>query len=395
MSRISPLQPEHESREATFLPWGPLESPAMVVESFGEVEIEYATLRKGCVLLDLPHRGAVRVTGKDRVEFLNRMLTQELKGLKPFQSKRAFWLNRKGRIDADLRLVELPDEMWLDLDVLCAGACVASLTSFVFSEEVQFVDASESSHRLALHGPTAAALIARVGTLIDGPPIGDLQPGQACRARIAERTAIVERQDSLGEPGFELLVPLAADAREVCRALTDAGAGTDDAPNREFRLKPAGWHAYNVARIESGWPLFNLDFGPESLPAETGVLNDRVSFTKGCYLGQEVVARMHALGHPKQVLVALRLGGAGHDGPEWQPAAGAPVLTDGAGGAEAKAVGAISSSTRSPMLGDAAVAFASVKWGSHTPGTRLIVESPAGPCPAVVHDRLAFWERSK
>lgn len=395
MSRISPLQPEHESLEATFLPWGPPEAPALVVESFGEVEIEYAALRKGCVLLDLPHRGAVRVTGKDRVEFLNRMLTQELKGLKPFQSKRGFWLNRKGRIDADLRLVELPDEMWLDLDVLCAELCVKSLSSFVFSEEVEFADASESSHRLALHGPTAAALLARVTAPIDGPPIADLQPGQACRARIAERIAIIERQDSLGEPGFELLMPIAAEAPDVYRALTGAGAATDDAPNREFRLKPAGWHAYNVARIESGWPLFNLDFGPESLPAETGVLNDRASFTKGCYLGQEVVARMHALGHPKQVLVGLRLGGQGHDGPEWQPAAGAPVLTESAAGAEAKAVGAISSSTRSPMLGDAAVAFASVKWGSHTAGTRLIVESPAGPSPAVVHDRLAFWERSK
>jgi tRNA-modifying protein YgfZ len=392
LSRISPLQPEHESRDATFLPWGLAEAPALVVESFGEVEIEYAALRKGCALFDVPNRGAVRVTGKGRVEFLNRMLTQELKGLKPLQSKRGFWLNRKGRIDADLRLVELPDEMWLDLDVLCAGACVKSLSSFVFSEEVEFADASESSHRLALHGPTAAALLSRVGTLIDGPPISDLHPGQACRSAIAGRNVLIERQDSLGEPGFELLVPAASEARDAYRALIDAGAGTDDAPNREFRLKPAGWHAYNVARIEAGWPLFNLDFGPESLPAETGVLNDRVSFTKGCYLGQEVVARMHALGHPKQVLVGLRLSGAGHDGPEWQPAAGAPVLTEGA---EAKAVGAISSSTRSPMLGDAAVAFASVKWGSHTPGTRLTVESPAGRCQAIVHDRLAFWERSK
>src|SRR6185436_21150893 len=67
-----------------------------------------------------------------------------------------------------------------------------------------------------------------------------------------------------------------------------------------------GWHAYNIARLEAGWPIFNIDFGPDSLPHETGVLNDRVSFKKGCYLGQEVVARMQSLGHPKQRLVGLK-----------------------------------------------------------------------------------------
>ena len=143
----------------------------MVVETFGELEGEYAALRRGCVLMDLPQRGTLRVGGADRIDFLNRLITQELKpsagargaapdpGLTPFRTRRSFWLNRKGRIDADLRLIELPEGMMIDLDVLCAAGAAASLASFHFSEDVALEDRSEAMHRLALHGPTSLALL--------------------------------------------------------------------------------------------------------------------------------------------------------------------------------------------------------------------------------------------
>lgn len=402
MATQSPLNSLHHQAEASFLPYGGGSGgvSAQVVETFGEIEGEYAAIRKGCVLLDLPQRGTIRVTGKDRIGFLNRMVTQELKGTKPFQTRGTFWLNRKGRIDADLRLIELPDEMLVDVDVLAAAGAVMTLGEFVFSEEVSFKDESQSMHRLALHGSTALPLLRAVSEHVEGAPLEDFGPGLAAVVKIAGRRVVVDRADTTSEVGLELLMSV-GDVSAVYEQFLERGLSGHDhhqptqvpLTSAGYRLRPAGWHAYNIARIEAGTPLFNIDFGPSSLPAETGILSERVSYTKGCYLGQEVVARMHSLGHPKQTLVALRVTPTPEQvtgGQECQPVSGAAVSKIGA---EGEAIGAVTSSTRSPMLSDAIICFAAVKWGSHEAGTELVVRSEAGAVPAVVQAGLRFWTR--
>lgn len=395
MALASPLNPLHQQAEASFFTYGhPTGPSAQVVETFGELEGEYAALRKGCILLDLPQRGNLRITGKDRLDFLNRMVTQELKGLRPLQARRAFWLNRKGRIDADLRLIELPEEMFIDVDVLAAAPAAASLAEFVFSEQVEIRDESDAMHRLALHGPTAIDLLAAASEPMAGPPLSELQQDQAAVVRVAGRRVIVDRWDWTGEPGLELLMQM-GDVNAVYEQLLERGLNGNGPGNPSaYRMRPAGWHAANIARIEAGTPLYNIDFGPDSLPAETGVLNDRVSFTKGCYLGQEVVARMHSLGHPKQVLTAIRLSPTEEQrasGSECQPDAGAPIIRE----TNPSPVGAVTSSTRSPMLGDEIIAFAAVRWGAHEPGTLLSVRTIAGDIPAAVQPTLRFWPRER
>lgn len=427
MAHSSPLTQLHQQAEASFLayapagatpaPGDPPQRIAQVVETFGELEGEYAALRKGCVLLDLPQRGTLRVEGADRIDFLNRLVTQELKdastargaapapGLRPFHARRAFWLNRKGRIDADLRLIELPEEMLIDVDVLVAAGAASSLGSFLFSEDVRIQDATDTMHRLAVHGPTAPALLRATSEPHSGPPVADLHPGLACVVLIGGRRVVVLRDDTTGDPGLELFMSVdhvAEIYQQLLERGLDDGAG---ATHPAMRLRPAGWHAYNIARIEGGTPLFNLDFGPRSLPHETGVLRDRVSFTKGCYLGQEVVARMESLGHPKQHLVALRIAppaappppplhaavSPGARAPDAQPITGAPLIAPG--DATRTPVGAITSSTRSPMLGDAIIAFAQVRWDLTTPGTELLVDTDAGWASAIVQPVLKFWSR--
>ncbi len=396
MTMSSPLNPLHQQAEATFLMYGAGDPAAggsvAVVETFGELEAEYAALRKGCVLMDLPHRGVVRVTGRDRLDFLGRMVTQELKGFAPGTVRRGFWLSRKGRIDADLRMVQLEEEMWIDLDVLTASKTVASLSAFLFSEDAAFADATPTMHRLALHGPTAAALLTAVSTPVAGPKVDDLPNDGACRVEIKGRSVVVFRDDSAGELGLELILAT-ENVGVVYEQLLEHGLSD---PSR-FRFRTCGWHAYNIARIEAGRAVFNIDFGSESLPHEAGpeTLKDRVSFTKGCYLGQEIVARMQSLGHPKQVLVGLKLDdvdAGSDDTPERQPETGASVTLAPQGG-ELKGVGAVTSSTRSPMLGDRLICFAPIKWDHSKPGTRVQVLTHAGPVGAEVTDSLVFWRR--
>lgn len=407
MAHVSPLRERHLQAEATMLPYGPLELGVELVESFGELDFEYAALRKACVLLDQPHRGTIEIVGDDRLPFLNNMVTQELKGLTPCRAVRSFWLNRKGRIEADLRVIELGGRMLVDLDAHAVDRTIESLGSYVIADDVEIRDASDRMHRLALHGPTAIPLLAAIAEHNDdaGPPVSDLTPGAATVLRIAGREVVVDRWDSAGEAGLELTVA-ADDAPAVYAALIDAGqphlngesngSGSGSTLAERIKLRPAGWLAYNTARIEAGTPLFNVDFSTDSLPAETGraTLADRVSFTKGCYLGQEVVARMHSLGKPKQTLVGLKPAGPDlrdEQGFCRQPVGGAPVFA--ASDPTGDAVGAVTSSTVSPMLGGEPVCFAIVKARHAEEGTPLVVPAEGVRLTAPVRTDLTFYAR--
>ena len=376
MPTTSPIRDRHLEHEASFLPFGEGETAAEVVETFGPLELEYAAIRRGCALFDMPQRATIRVTGSDRIDFLNRMLTQELSGIAPMRSVPSFWLNRKGRIDADLRLIHTENETWFDLDTLSAERTIEGLSGFVFSEDVAFEDVTSTRHRLALAGPTANAALESLSAQTPS------ELGMCTATTIADAKVLIDRHDTCVDPTFDLHL----DADDV-RAVYEAIAGVDES----YRVRPAGWHAYNIARIESGQPLYHLDFGPDSLPAETGVLRDRVNFKKGCYLGQEVVARMDALGHPKQTLCALRLPSAEHPGAEHQPMTGAPVYKAGDDPSDAKPIGGITSSTRSPMLGDDIICFAQIKWAQSSPGTQVQVMSGAGISQAKVAPALRLY----
>lgn len=399
MGRETPLRPLHEQAGAMLAVYGPTEGvggvPVDVPQIFGELEVEYAAIRKHAGLLDQATHATIELTGADRLDFLNRMLTQELKGIQPGAVRRAFWLNRKGRIDADMQVVHLANRTLIDLDILALDRAATSLASFIITEDASLRDLSGETYRLAIHGPTTPELLAGLGASI--PP-----EGGAVEATLADVPVTMWRFDATGEIGIELLCAMSQAAKLYSTLLERTGeqesgaaalrAGDPASLNRRVRLARVGWHAFNIARIEAGTPLYNIDFGPESLPAESGVLADRVSFTKGCYLGQEIVARMHSRGHPKQCLVALRLDRVINQstGEPSLPGGGAAVL-DSSGAP----IGAVTSSTVAPMLGAAPVCFAQVKWEQSKPGGELSVQTDSGVVKGVVQESLAFWKRGK
>ncbi len=346
-----------ESPRVQYVPWGPdPETSIELVASFGDPEAEYAAIRGGAGVMDASHRGTIVVTGADRCGFLDRMLTQDLKDLAPGAVRPSFWLTRQGRIEADLLLVETGDRILADLDIHAAAPCAAGLTGYVFGEDVAIADASDSFHRIAVHGPGAIELCARAAKR-EALDLGDLH---AAAVEIAGASVIAARRDQASAPGIEIFVP-----HEHALRAWDALLAASEALRR---ARPAGWFAYNTARIEGGTPLFNVDFGPGNLPAETGLLEQRVSFKKGCYLGQEIVARMQHLGRPKQVLVGLR------PAADVLPVAGALVFSreDAACGPQ---VGVVTSSTISPMLGASPIAFAMIKSAAAEPGTTVMVSA--------------------
>ncbi len=405
MTARTPLLETHQSRGAMLATYGTRELGAPIVAAFGPLELEYAALRKHAVLFDAAHRATIEITGDDRLGFLNNLITQRVADMRPGESRDSFWLTRKGRVAADLRITELGDRTRVDLDLLVAGETRDALEGYLFAEDVTIADITESTHRLWLMGPTAARLLAEAvepppGGAADassGPtdPVSALPRNRATRGKIAGVPVLIDRRDLCAQTGYELSVPCEHTQRVYSR-LIELGEPSDAQPEQPspdslvpgVRMRRCGWHAINVARIEAGAPIFNLDFDATCLPAETGLLGSRVDFKKGCYLGQEVVARMHSLGHPKQTLVGLRVDAPAQEDDAPLPASGTKAYaTD----ARERVIGHVTSSTISPMLGAAPIALAMIRWGSHEPGTRLQLVDGGHESIAVVQGDLRFW----
>ena len=345
------------SPDVEYLAWG---DAAAVVATYGVIELEYGSIRRGAGIIDQAGRGTLRITGADRITFLNDLVTQELTDLQPGGQRQAFWLNRKGRIEADLTVAATETACLLILDRLVAPTVREALESYHFAEDVEIEDVSDECHHLGIHGRQATAFLA--DRLDDDVPPG---VGEARSGTIADVPVTIGHDPVTGHPGYDVICPASA-VTTVWRALL-AAPGDDGG----IQARPLGWFAFNMARIEAGRPLFNVDFGPTTLPHESGLLAERVSFTKGCFPGQEVVARMEHLGQPKQMLVGLRPTG------DHLPASEARVFAppkedEGSFGA---VVGAVTSSAPSPLLGSVPIAFAMVKRGHASEGTAVRVEA--------------------
>lgn len=370
---VNPLQTMHEQAEATFLPYG---AEVRVVESYGEVEAEYAAIRKGAGLMDAPHRSVVVVTGKDRLAFLNNLVTNDTKKLAPNQGVYAFLLTAKGRIAMDMHILHSEDATLLEIDARLGEGLVRQLEKHHFSEEVRFLDAGSQLGRLSLTGPKASALLAKVA---DGGVEGLAEPLRHAKRSIAKTTVTIFRLDHCGEAGYEIIAPR-DHLVSLWQVLHEAGNGHGEGPENAIGLRAIGWSAFNTARIEAGTPLFAIDITESNLPMETGAWYARaVSITKGCYLGQEIVARMHAHNSVGRMFVGLRVEGVR------LPIAGTDIL-DGAAQA-----GMITSSCMSPMLGGVPIAMGYVKKAYAQPGRVVEVLAEGAAMATVV--QLPFWRR--
>ncbi len=341
----NPLRQLHEIAEAEFQAYAAIE----IVSTFGEPQAEYAAIRKSAALLDEPQRGILELTGADRLSFINNLLTNQTwdkskkSGLQAGQGVYSFFLNGKGRIITDAHVIERGDRAWLEMDARFVDIARQSLEKFLFREAVKMTSRVGSLHSLALHGPGTPKLLEEIS---DAKP-RELEQIGSLATRIFDIDVVIWRDDVCSVPGFHLVVEATA-APAIWAGLL-ARFYTDAEPARR-RLRPAGWAAYNAARIEGGRPIFGIDFDDTVLPAETGQLGRAVSFTKGCYLGQEIVARMHARGQVARQLVGLRVM------EDALPLAGTLLYDDAD-----NQVGGITSSTVSPVMSNACICLGFVK----------------------------------
>jgi aminomethyltransferase len=359
ISLPNPLHPLHAQAEAEFQPYADVE----IVSTFGEPQAEYAALHKRCGMIDLPQRGLLELTGKDRLPFLNNLITNQTwnketkSGLSAGQGVYAFYLNTKGRIVTDLNVLELGDRTLLELDGRLVAPVRAMFDKYLFAEQVKMTDRTATLHQIGLHGPGARQVLSDA----TGTPLPPLDPLASASIRLFDIDAIVYRDDTTDHTGYILIIPTEA-AKTVWMNLLARFATPSDTGKRA--LRPVGWAAFNASRIEAGRPIFGIDFDDSILPAETGQFNRAVSVTKGCYLGQEIVARMYARQQVAKQLVGIRMAS------DALPIAGAKIFDD-----QSNEIGGVTSSTLSPVLSNTAICLGYLKKPFFAP--RTVINVPA------------------
>jgi folate-binding protein YgfZ len=380
----SPMQKHLEQLGAELIGYGPTDAAVPLAESFGSFEAEYAAIRRHVAVLHLPQTGVIKITGDDVKPFLHNMLSQDITAMTGGQTKRSFLLDAEGHVLADTFVHHGDASTWLELDRFDIASTIKMLDSRLFAEDVTLENIADSKTVFALLGPASAQLLAKVAShSMESMTTDDIvsMPDTTHVVLINDQPVSVCRRDLGQTLGMRLFVPT-DHAEAIHQTLLDAvgyeanaEVDADFAERRRdsLRGRPVGWSAYNTARIESGQAIYHIDFGPDSLPAEAGedAFKEAVSLTKGCWLGQEAVARMHNLSHPKRLLVGLKL-------PTDALAVAGSQVFEHDEDKRAKAprggqVGGITSSTLSPLLGRAGLAFAVMKWGRHKPGTKVAV----------------------
>jgi aminomethyltransferase len=308
-----------------------------------------AAVRRGVGVFAELRRGILEVTGGDRSRWLNGMISAEVADLAPGASRSgayALLLSPKGRILADLHVTARESCFWLETDAEQLPGLLARLDRYVIADDVSLTDVSDDFARIGIEGPAAPAL---VETLVAAPL--SLAPEAWAEAEVAGATLAIAAWGWSGERAFQLFVP--AHARAAVLAAIEAAAGVG--------LVHGDADTLEVLRIEAGVPRVGAELDEEVFPAEAGLIERAVSLTKGCFTGQEIVARLESRGQVNHRLVALRFEGEG------SPEVGATLtLEDG------KPIGEVTSVCLSSL---GAIGLGYARLPHDAPGTRLLAGS--------------------
>jgi aminomethyltransferase len=319
---------------------------------YGDVAAEHRSARDDVAVIDRSFVGKVVVTGRDRQAFLQGMLSNDIKSLQPGQGAPAAFLDAHGKVMALLQVHVLEDRVLLELPPSLTEKTLGLLDRYLISEKAYFEAADETFAVLAVEGPRAGELLASLA----GRSL-DLAPHQHVEVSIAGAPVRVIRHGETGATGFQCWT-MAFQGAALWRALIEAGA------------RPVGARALDVLRVEAGIPWYGLDVDETVILPETR-LEHLVNYNKGCYIGQEVVARVKYRGHVNRALSGLVLEG------DSVPARSAKVMADGA------EIGWVTSAVRSLSLGRP-IALGYLRREHFAPGTLVTVKDDDVLIPARV-----------
>jgi folate-binding protein YgfZ len=330
---------------------------AEAVQSCGAFDAEYQALTQKAALLDLSFRGRVCLLGSDREKFLHGQITNDVLRLKTGQGCYAALVTAKGKIESDLFVFKLREELLLDFEPGLTERVVNRLQRYVIAEDVQVVDVSPHYGLLSVCGPESIRVLEQAAL-----PVPETSLSWSSTATTAGELYVMNNT-RFRLPAFDLFVP-AGEIERIALALEKAG--------QEIGARWAGFEALETVRIENAIPRYGVDMNETTLPQEAELQDRAISFAKGCYIGQEVIARIRTYGQVAKALRLLRLSHAAS-----LPTPGTKLFSAG------KEVGSIMSVTRSPKFA-ANVALGYVRKETNALGTVLQAGAADGPGVEIV-----------
>lgn len=322
-----------------------------------EVEAGYAALRRGAGVRLCSERIVIRITGDDRVSFMQGMCSNDIKKLTPDALIAALFLTERAHLIADAIVWGLPDALLVETERALWPAVNEQLERLLVADDVEMEELDDCAV-IRIDGPVGAELVATVF----GAPAAAMAPWHHDEVDGGARVASVIRW---GASAFTLIAERGG-AQDIVARLLAAGAGRE--------VREAGTEASEIVRVESGTVRVGVDTDARTLALEART-EPAISFNKGCYVGQETVERASARGMLKRRLMGLRLDASGNG---QIPPAGAQVILEG------KEVGHLTSPVRSPRLG--VIGLAILHHSAWTPGTKVALREADGEVPATVSE---------
>jgi folate-binding protein YgfZ len=303
-----------------------------VIVAYADVAAEFEALRTRAIVVDRSFRGRMRFFGEKSGEALTGLVTSDVLATGPGHGHYAAALSAKGRIVADLRIFAMPvaSSYLVDTPPRAWPGFLAMVKKYVNPRLSGYRDDSHAIRDIGIFGADARRIVSRLSG-ISADVLGQLASFDNLTATMHGAEVMIARVPDLGLEGYELFVPFEI-FEKVWRDAVSAGA------------VPAGLAAWEIARVEAGRPEWGIDIDDSTLPQEANFDEfDAISYTKGCYIGQEVVARVHFRGHVNRHLRGLRAAGA-------PPPTGAQLIDD-----TGNHVGDVRSAVSSPRLGGIAI----------------------------------------
>jgi folate-binding protein YgfZ len=268
---------------------------AEIVADYGDYLAEHSALRETVGVIDLSFRGRICLTGNDRIRFLHGQVTNDVKKLRVGEGCYSAITTAKGRMESDLNIFVLADELLLDFEPGLTEKISQRLEKFIVADDVQIVDAAPHYGLLSVQGLKAVEVIRALNLF---PEIPTQQCGSIKISGATFGEIYLANNPRLGGSGFDLFVPnnsLSAVADKLIVAAKQIGGSA------------CGWTAFETARIEAAIPRFGTDMDETNIPLECGIESRAIVYNKGCYIGQEVINRIHSVGHVNKELRGLRL----------------------------------------------------------------------------------------
>jgi folate-binding protein YgfZ len=326
----------------------------MIAMNFGDGAAEYRAARARAALFDCSDSGKIEVAGRDSAAFLHNLCTNDVKRLDVGRGCEAFLTTSQGKTMALACIFRMePDRFCLDSGRVQGDVIARHLAHFLVSEDVAIAERSDELAQLHLVGPEAHGILGSIAEVGSDVPELSVHQAQWRGTRFEIRV-----RSRLGTTGFDLIAEPAA-AAALWEVIIDSGA------------VPAGFEAYEAMRIDAGIPEYGVDIDETNLPQETGLTERAVSFEKGCYIGQETIARIRAYGHVNRYLVRLSLGGLK------APKPGCKLFS---GQTE---IGRVTSASRAPSS-ESVVALGYVRRGFEQPGQSITMQDGDETYAAVV-----------